>query len=67
MAAVTAVFEWLKPALAVRKSIAKPGRSLGIPTWYYGHEPFTPLATHIGKYFQNSLREDGLLAIAAGG
>lgn len=41
--------------------------SLGIPTWLYGHEPATPFATHIAKYFENSLREDGLLAIAKGG
>lgn len=41
--------------------------SLGIPTWLYGHEPPTPFASHIAKYFANSLREDGLLAIAKGG
>jgi len=38
--------------------------SLGIPTWLYGHEPPTPFALHIAKYFANSVREDGLLAIA---
>lgn len=42
-------------------------QSLGIPTWLYGHEPPTPFATHIAKYFANSVREDGLLAIAKGG
>ena len=41
--------------------------SLGIPTWLYGHEPPTPFATHIAKYFTNSIREEGLLAIAKGG
>lgn len=41
--------------------------SLGIPTWLYGHEPPTPFATKIAKYFANSVREDGLLAIAKGG
>jgi len=41
--------------------------SLGIPTWHYGHEPPNPFATHIAKYFANSVREDGLLAIATGG
>ncbi len=41
--------------------------SLGIPTWLYGHEPATPFATHIAKYFANSVREEGLLAIAKGG
>ena len=42
-------------------------KSLGIPTWLYGHEPATPFATHIAKYFANSVREDGLLTIAKGG
>ncbi len=41
--------------------------SLALPTWYYGHEAFTPFATHIGKYFQNSLREDGLVTFCTGG
>lgn len=41
--------------------------SLGIPTWLYGHEPPTPFATKIAKYFANSVREDGLLTIAMGG
>jgi len=41
--------------------------SLGIPTWLYGHEPPTPFATHIAKYFTNSIREEGLLALAKGG
>lgn len=41
--------------------------SLGIPTWLYGHEPPTPLASHIAKYFSNSVREEGLITIAEGG
>ncbi len=39
-------------------------RSIGIPTWAYGHEPPAAFATHIAKYFANSVREDGLLMIA---
>ena len=42
-------------------------KSLGVPTWLYGHEPATPFATHIAKYFDNSIREDGILTIAKGG
>ena len=38
-----------------------------ILSWHYGHEPATPLASHIAKYFQNSIREDGLLALAQQG
>ena len=41
--------------------------SLGIPTWLYGHEPPTCFASNIAKYFANSVREEGLLAIATSG
>ncbi len=60
-------FEWFKPSFELAASIQSPGESLAIPTWGYGHEPPTPFATHIAKYFQNSIREDGLLAIARQG
>ncbi len=60
---------WLDSALEVRQRW--PQRqgycSIGIPTWFYGHEPATPFATHIAKLFENSVREDGLLALAKGG
>ena len=42
-------------------------RSLGIPTWFYGHEPSTPFATQIAKYYDNSIREDTILTVAVGG
>jgi len=59
---------WLPAAFEVIEKYPLPGReSLGIPTWLYGHEPPTPFATHIAKYFANSVREEGLLAIAKGG
>ena len=41
--------------------------SLGVPTWLYGHEPATPFATHIAKYFDNSTREDTILTMSKGG
>lgn len=44
-----------------------PGESLAVPTWFYGHEPSNLFSTHIAKYFANSIREDGLLAISLGG
>jgi predicted Rossmann-fold nucleotide-binding protein len=40
---------------------------LGIPTWLYGHEPPTPFATDIAKFFNNSLREEGLITVAHDG
>lgn len=59
---------WLSSAFAVRRKYPQRRyHSLGIPTWIYGHEPPTPFATQIAKYFQNSIREDNILAIAAGG
>ncbi|AGC44666.1 hypothetical protein MYSTI_03354 [Myxococcus stipitatus DSM 14675] len=65
--------EWLARAFEVRSAFPLGPRdefacsSLGIPTWHYGHEPPNPFATHIAKYFANSVREDGLLTIAKGG
>lgn len=59
---------WLSSAFEVMERFPQSKyESLGIPTWLYGHEPATPFATHIAKYFENSLREDGLLTIAKGG
>ncbi len=58
---------WLDTALEVREAFPDGGDSLGIPTWFYGHEPPNLFASHIAKYFSNSLREDGLLAIAKHG
>jgi len=40
--------------------------SIGIPTWFYGHEPPNAFADRIAKYFSNALREDVLLARAGG-
>jgi len=59
---------WIDKAFEVLKQFPTSNYpSLGVPTWLYGHEPPTPFATHIAKYFANSVREDGLLAIAKGG
>ncbi|MBR5041846.1 MAG: hypothetical protein IKX67_01260 [Bacteroidales bacterium] len=59
---------WLRTAFEVKSRFPQSRyRSLGIPTWFYGHEPATPFATDIAKYFQNSMREDILLTIAKGG
>ena len=59
---------WLNTALQVmEKYPQKKYVSLGVPTWLYGHEPATPFATHIAKYFDNSIREDSILTIAKGG
>lgn len=64
---VQAMHEWISPAFRVLANVKTPAMSLAVPTWHYGHEPTTPLATSIAKYFQNSIREDGLLALAHDG
>ncbi len=68
-ALVTQLHAWQAPAFRVLESIDELSRrpSLAIPTWFYGHEPPTPFATHIAKYFHNAIREEGLLAIARAG
>ncbi|MCH2045264.1 MAG: LOG family protein [Saprospiraceae bacterium] len=61
--------DWLATSFHVIEKFpqTKGYTSIGIPTWLYGHEPPSPFATHIAKYFANSVREEGLLAIAKGG
>ena len=66
--------DWLHRAFEVRRrwplSAATSSErydSIGIPTWMYGHEPPAAFATKIAKYFANSIREEGLLAVATHG
>jgi predicted Rossmann-fold nucleotide-binding protein len=54
-------------ASAVRERCLPGGESLAIPTWFYPGEPVGQFASHIAKYFANSIREDGLLTIAVSG
>lgn len=58
---------WFGAAWEVVQGVKERGESLAIPTWLYGHEPTSPLATRIAKYFQNSIREDGLVSVATHG
>lgn len=59
---------WLQTAFEViRKYPQTQFESLGIPTWLYGHEPSTPFATHIAKFFENSIREHNILTLPFGG
>ncbi|MFF9017876.1 hypothetical protein ACF09C_33585 [Streptomyces sp. NPDC014870] len=54
---------WLQAALRAKELCPAPyGESLAIPTWKYGQEPTTPFATAYAKYFQNSIREEALVA-----
>ena len=59
---------WLSTAFEVISKYPQTKyESLGIPTWLYGHEPSTPFATHIAKFFENSLRENHILTLPFGG
>ncbi len=59
---VPSVTDWAAVAFEVRDRWPGGGDSVGIPTWFYGHEPPNVFAGHIAKYFANATREDGLLA-----
>lgn len=54
---------WARESASVAASvrISRQVRSLGIPTWFYGHEPPNMFAQRIAKFFSNALREDALL------
>lgn len=68
------VTAWAGVALEVRRelvgdrsdvpteTLGPTARSLGIPTWFYGHEPPNVFCDAVAKYFSNALREDGLIA-----
>ncbi|MFN8017208.1 MAG: hypothetical protein U0P45_03700 [Acidimicrobiales bacterium] len=68
-AKLAALHAWSAPAFRLLDQVPPEGRgaSMSVPTWFYGHEPPTPFATHIAKLFSNPLREDGLLAAAVDG
>jgi len=73
------VTAWATTALAARhdivgdelqapsETLGPSARSLGIPTWFYGHEPPNVFCDVIAKYFSNAIREEGLLARSNGG
>ncbi|MFI1926900.1 MULTISPECIES: LOG family protein [unclassified Streptomyces] len=61
------ITDWAKAAFEVRAAWPGGGPSVGIPTWFYGHEPPNPFAAHLAKYFSNATREDGLLARCTAG
>ena len=59
--------EWAQLAFDVRRDISNGQarddnpHSIGIPTWFYGHEPPNIFCHAIAKYFSNAEREDGLV------
>lgn len=63
----TMVGRWLAAATRVPLPETGQARTIGIPTWFYGHEPPNLFTSWHAKYFANSVREDGLLTVATGG
>jgi predicted Rossmann-fold nucleotide-binding protein len=61
------VSAWARVGAAVVERFPHGTPSLGIPTWFYGHEPPNYFATHIAKYFANAIREAILLELCNGG
>ena len=59
--------QYMSASFEVLKLFPEGGASLAIPTWFYGHEPSNLFASHIAKYFSNSIREETLLAICLHG
>ena len=67
------VTSWASTALVARdavvgdepqapsETLGPSARSLGIPTWFYGHEPPNVFCDAIAKYFHNATREAILL------
>ncbi len=58
---------WATAAIEATAGLSDSGRSLGIPTWHYGHEPPNAFSSRIAKYFRNAIREDILLEVSRGG
>ena len=63
------VAAWATLGMTVRSSWPAPSTTaaIGVPTWFYGHEPSTPLACCHAKLFSNAVREDLLLAGSTAG
>ncbi|MDQ6641288.1 MAG: LOG family protein [Actinomycetota bacterium] len=61
------VAAWARAGMAVRELFPRGRDSLGVPTWFYGHEPPNVFADHIAKYFTNAIREDVLIRVCRAG
>ena len=58
---------YMRVADHIRERFAPGSESLAIPSWVIEGEPISQFASHIAKYFSNSIREDGMLSVATGG
>jgi SLOG cluster4 family len=58
---------YIEATRRVRADESNGATSLGVPTWVYPDEPVNLFSSHIAKYFSNSMREEGLIAIGSHG
>ena len=58
---------WVDSARDVLPGLPTETDTLGVPTWFYGHEPPNLFATAIAKYVRNAQREAILLEICQAG
>lgn len=58
---------WVRMAFRVKQRFSGGRDTLGVPTWFYGHEPPNAFATRIAKYCSNAVREATLLELCRGG
>ena len=61
------VDDWVRAAWRALALLPERTPTLGVPTWFYGHEPPNIFATQIAKYFRNAQREAILLQICDAG
>jgi len=64
------VDQWIAKARTVVDAVlggVEGTATLGIPTWFYGHEPSNLFASAIAKYFRNALRESILVQVCDAG
>jgi len=59
--------EWVRSAREVLAVLPDGGEALGVPTWFYGHEPSNLFATAIAKFVANAPREATLLELCNAG
>lgn len=59
--------DYWKRALEVTYAFPNGGESLGIPTWFYGHEGANAFSLHVAKFFSNALREEKLSSVGSHG
>lgn len=59
--------DWVDTGRAVLSDLPEATENLGVPTWFYGHEPPNLFATTIAKYVRNAQREAVLLQVCDAG